>query len=101
MKEIIVYRNKQTNKITNIQESNKHCTDENIALYNNNEKYGTKVEKVVLQEDSLEQYLWDMKTITRRELFDELRDIQEAISDLGSSIDDKLCDLENMCEEEE
>lgn len=100
MKEIIVYRDKQTNKITGINESNKHCTDENIALYNSNEKYETKAEKVVLQEDSLEYYLWDMKAIAKRELFSELRDIQEKLLDFSSAIDDQLYYLEKLCKEE-
>lgn len=97
MKEIIVYREKGSNKIVNFYKTNDNCTDENIAKYNSNEDCPTKAEKVVLQDNSLELYFYEMKTFSRNELFRELKDINDAISKLSSDIDNKLCQLEEKC----
>lgn len=101
MKEIIVYREKESNKITSFHEINKKCTDENIAKYNSHEDCPTKAEKVVLQDNSLELYFYEMKIFSRSELFRELKNINDAICELSSDIDDRLCQLEEKCNDED
>ena len=97
---IVIYRDKQTNKITNHHPVNDKCTEENLRTYNENEKYPTKAEIVELEEDSLEYYFYTMKTSTIEQEAENLRDLMDEIEHIADCINYRLSDFDRWFKKE-
>lgn len=97
---IVIYRDKQTNKITNYHELNDKCTEENLRAYNENEKYPTRAEFVELEEDSLAYYFYAKKTSTIEQEAENLRDLQDDLERIADRISDRLYDFDRWFKEE-
>lgn len=97
---LVIYRDKQTNKITNAHELNAQCTEENLRAYNETEKYTTKAEFVELEEDSLAYYFYTMKTTRIKQEAENLRDLMDDLESLASSIGQRLYDFDHWFKEE-
>lgn len=97
---IVIYRDKETNKITNHHPVNDKCTEEALRAYNENEKYPTKAEFAELEENSIAYYFYTMKTTTIKQEAENLRDLQDDLERITHRIDDRLYDFDRWFEEE-
>lgn len=98
--QIVIYRDKATNKITNYHAANDKCTEENLRSYNETEKYPTKAEFVELKEDSLAYYFYTMKTSTIEQEAENLRDLMSDLGCLADRIESRLYDFDRWFKEE-
>lgn len=98
---VIIYRDKQTNKIVSYDEMRNGVTQENVDKYNANSKYDRYVEIVDLQEDSIAYYFYNLKIQSKLDYYNDLRDLQDRLSDIESEIDNRLYELEELCKEQE
>ncbi len=90
---IVIYRNKETNKITMYHEATANCTDEALSRYNSVERQKNKAEIVEL--DEIAEYFCTLKTQTIKEEAENLRDLMDDLTDIASRIDDRLYDFDN------
>lgn len=100
---VLLYRDKKTNKIVSYDDliGRGTVTQEMIDGYNSNEKYDKYAELVELEEDSVAYYFCNLKIQRKKEYYEDLRNLEEQLRDIASDIDDRLCMLEDMCEENE
>ena len=96
---VIIYRNKETNKIVSYDEMTKGITQENVDKYNANPNYDEYVEIVDLEEDSIAYYFYNLKIQSKREYYEDLRNLEDTLRDIASNIDDRLSTIEDMCKE--
>ena len=97
--EVIIYRNKETNKIVSYDEMRKGITQENVDKYNANPNYDKYVEIVDLEEDSIAYYFYNLKIQSKREYYEDLRNLEDVLRDIVSNIDDRLSTIEDLCKE--
>lgn len=95
---LVIYRNKETNKITLYHEVNSNCTAEALQRYNADEKQKTRVEIVEL--DEIAEYFYTLKTRTIKDEAEALRDLMNDIENIANQIDDMLYDFDRWFEEE-
>lgn len=97
--ELVIYRNRNSNQITNFHEVTATCTEEAMQNYNNNPN-NPKVEIVEL--DEIAQYFYELKS-TRNisEEVEELRDIMNDLSRIADRIDERLYDIDEWIRENE
>lgn len=95
---LVIYRDKQTNKITMYHEVNAKCTDEVIAKYNANENNKQKVEIVEL--DEIAEYFYNLKSRKIQEEAEELRGLMNDLTDIANRIDDRLYDFDRWFKKE-
>ena len=100
---ILLYRDKKTNKIVSYDDlvGRRTVTQEMIDKYNSNEKYDKYAELVELKEDSVAYYFCNLKIQSKKDYYEDLRNLEEQLRDIASDIDDRLSELEDMCEENE
>ena len=100
---VIIYRDKQTNKIVSYDDlvGRGKVTQNMIDSYNSNDKNDRYVEMVDLQEDSVAYYFYNLKIQSKKEYYEDLRNLEETLRDIASNIDDRLYDLEKLCEVED
>lgn len=97
---VIIYRNKQTNKIVSYDEMRKGITQENVDKYNANPNYDKYVEIVDLEEDSVAYYFYNLKIQSKKDYFNDLRNLEDTLRDIASDIDDRLSEIERLYKEE-
>jgi hypothetical protein len=56
----------------------------------------TFVEIVDLEEDSVAYYFYVLKTRSIKDYIEDLRNLEEAISDISYEIDSRLCEVERL-----
>ena len=98
---ILLYRNKKTNKIFSYDDliGRGTVTQEMIDKYNSHDAYDKYAELVELEEDSVAYYFYNLKIKSKKDYYEDLRNLEEQLRDIASDIDDRLCRLEDMCEE--
>jgi hypothetical protein len=98
---VIIYRNKETKKIVSYDDltGRGKVTQEMIDNYNSNDKYDKYVEIVDLEEDSVAYYFYNLKIQSKREYYEDLRNLEDTLRDIASNIDDRLSTLEDLCKE--
>lgn len=96
---IIIYRNKQTNKIVSYDEMRSGVTQDVVDKYNSNDSIDKYVEIVELEEDSLAYYFYNLKIQNKLDYYNDLRDLEETLRDIASNIDDRLSQIEDLCKE--
>ena len=96
---LVIYRDKTTKEITNFHELRPNITQEQIELFNANEKMTSFVEVVELEEDSLAYYFYSMKTKSINDYINDLRDLESSISDIAYAIDSRLSEVERLAKE--
>ena len=96
---VIIYRNKQTNKIVSYDEMRKGVTQELVDKYNADEKCDKYVEIIDLEEDSVAYYFYNLKIQSKKDYYEDLRNLEDTLRDIASNIDDRLSSLEELCEE--
>ena len=95
---IVIYRDRQTNKIVSYHEVNKYCTQENVQKYNNNENNLNNAEIVEL--DEIAEYFYTLKTRTIKEEAEDFRDLMDDLQSLANRIDDRLYNFDRLLREE-
>lgn len=93
---IVIYRDKGTNEIKNYHEFRESITQAQIDAFNGKAENPTSVEIVELEEDSVAYYFYTLKTRKINEYFEDLRNLEESISDISYAIDSRLSELERM-----
>lgn len=97
--EVIIYRNKKTNKIVSYDEMRSGVTQEKVDKYNSNDSIDKYVEIVELEEDSIAYYFYNLKIKRKLDYYNDLRDLEETLRDIASNIDDRLSQIEDLCKE--
>ena len=97
---VIIYRNKQTNKIVSYDEMREGITQDNVDKYNANPNYDKYVEIIDLEEDSVTYYFYNLKIQSKKDYFNDLRNLEYALRDIASDIDDRLSEIERLYKEE-
>ena len=97
---IVIYRDKTTKEIKNHHEFRDSITQAQIDAFNGNEKNPTFVEVVELEEDSIAYYFYALKTREMRDYIEDLRNLEEAISDISYAIDSRLSEVERLAKGE-
>lgn len=97
---LVIYRDKKTKKITNYHEMRPNITQEQIDLFNANEHMTSFVEVVELEEDSVAYYFYTLKTREMQDYINDLRNLEEAISDISYAIDSRLSEVERLAKGE-
>lgn len=97
---VIIYRNKQTNKIVSYDEMREGITQDNVDKYNANPNYDKYVEIIDLEEDSVAYYFYNLKIQRKKDYFNDLRNLEDALRDIASDIDDRLSEIERLYKEE-
>lgn len=95
---LVIYRDKQTNKITMYHEVNENCTDEVIEAYNNSDIHNNKVEIVEL--DEIAEYFYTGKIRSIKEEAEDLRGLMNDLTDIANRIDNRLYDFDRWFKEE-
>jgi hypothetical protein len=98
---VIIYRNKETNKIVSYDEMRQGVTQENVDKYNANPNYDKYVEIVDLQEDSIAYYFYNLKIQRKIEYYNDLRNLEDTLRDIASNIDDRLSEIKELCKEQQ
>lgn len=98
---IVVYRDRETKNITQHHKFTDACTDGNIKAWNENPNNNTFVEVVELEENSVAYYFFNLKIQSRKDYYEDLRNLEEQLRDIASDIDDRLSKLEDLCYIEE
>lgn len=97
---LVIYRNKETNKIENFHEATAGCTEEALKKYNEDPKTTNHAEYVELEENSLAYYFYTLKTKSIKEEAESLRDLEQQIRDIANDIDNRLYEFDHWFEEE-
>ena len=97
---VIIYRNKQTNKIVSYDEMREGITQDNVDKYNANPNYDKYVEIIDLEEDSVAYYFYNLKIQSKKDYFNDLRNLEDALRDIASNIDDRLSEIERLYKKE-
>lgn len=97
---LVIYRDKKTKKITHHHEMRPNITQEQIDLFNANEHMMSFVEVVELEEDSVAYYFYTLKTRKMQDYINDLRNLEEAISDISYAIDSRLSEVERLAKGE-
>lgn len=97
---VIIYRNKKTNKIVSYDEMRVGITQDNVDKYNANPNYDKYVEIVDLEEDSVAYYFYNLKIQSKKDYFNDLRNLEDTLRDIASDIDDRLSEIERLYKEE-
>lgn len=97
---LVIYRDKKTKKITNYHEMRPNITQEQIDLFNANEHMTSFVEVVELEEDSVAYHFYTLKTREMQDYINDLRNLEEAISDISYAIDSRLSAVERLAKGE-
>lgn len=98
MKEYIVYRDRDTKEITQYH-PRREITEEQIKSYNEAQTGDNYVRKqiaeiVQVEEDSLLYYVMNKKEMSLSDYLSDLRDLEDSIDDIRSTLDWRLDDLE-------
>lgn len=97
---LVIYRDKETNKIVYFHEMTQNITDERVKAYNDNEKNDRRAEIVDLEEDSLAYYFYTIKSKQIQEEADDLRDLMNDLQDIADRIDSRLYDFDEWFKSE-
>jgi hypothetical protein len=97
---LVVYRDKQTNKIKSYHECSKKVTDEMVQSINENPEGTVFVEIVEIEEDSLCYYFYTLKIIEREDYYLRLRSLERDIQDLRDLIRNELDEINELYEVE-
>jgi hypothetical protein len=97
---IVIYRDKTTKKITNHHEFRDSITQAQIDAFNGTETNPAFVEIVDLEEGSIAYYFYTLKTREMRDYIEDLRNLEEAISDISYAIDSRLSEVERLAKGE-
>ena len=95
---LVIYRNKQTNKIVMYHEVRPSCTEEALHTFNNDESQKNKAEIVEL--DDIAEYFYTLKTCAIEEEAENLRDLMNELESIANRIDDRLYDFDMWFKEE-
>ena len=95
---LVIYRDKQTNKICNYHEINKSCTEDRLKAFNENPKHSSAAEIVDLDENGVAYYFYALKTRRIRDEIERLRDLEDQMRDIADAIDSRLYDIEQTLE---
>ena len=98
---IAIYRDKATKRITNYHEFRESITQAHIDAFNAKAENPTFVEIVELEENSVAYYFYTLKVRKIDEYFEDLRNLEEAISDISYAIDSRLSELERVVKEQD
>lgn len=90
---LVIYRDKQTNKIVSYHEVNIYCTEEELQKYNNNKNKLSKAEIVELNE--IAEYFYNLKTRSLKEEAEDLRELKEDLERLVDRIDNRLYEFDS------
>ena len=93
---VIIYRNKKTNKIVGVEEAIGSVTQENLDNYNSKDCYDKYVEFHELQENGVAYYLFKADVQRKQDYCTDMRNLEEMISDLATTIDYRLSKIERM-----
>ncbi len=96
--ELVIYRDKETNKILNYHTKNERCTQGALDSFNAREEKSF-AEFVNLEENSVAEYFYNLKTTTIQEEYKNLRDLQDTLDSISSEIEDRLTLVERWIEE--
>lgn len=99
MMKIVIYRDKETKKITNYYEFRESITQAQIDAFNAKAENPTFVEIVELEKDSVAYYFYTLKTREINDYIEDLRNLEEAISDISYAIDSRLSEVERLSKE--
>lgn len=97
---IVIYRDKTTNKITNHHEFRDSITQAQIDAFNGKAENPTFVEIVEFEEDSIAYYFYALKTREMQDYIEDLRNLEEAISDISYAIDSRLSEVDRLAKGE-
>lgn len=97
---IVIYRNKETNKITHFHEFTKACTEEALKGFNSNPDCKEFAEFVELDENSVAYYFYTLKIRAIKDEAESLRDLEQQIRDIANAIDSRLYDFDEWFREE-
>lgn len=97
---IVIYRDKTTKKIINHHEFRDSITQAQINAFNGKAENPTFVEIVELKEDSIAYYFYALKTRKMQDYIEDLRNLEEAISDISYAIDNRLSKVERLAKGE-
>jgi hypothetical protein len=100
---VILYRDKETKKIVGYDDlvGRGKVTQEMIDNYNSNDKCDRCVELVDIEEDSVAYYFYNLKIQSKREYYEDLRNLEDTLGYIASNIDDRLSIIEDLCKEQE
>lgn len=98
---IVIYRDKGTNEIKNYHEFRESITQARIDAFNAKAVNPTFVEIVELEENSVAYYFYTLKVRKIDEYFEDLRNLEEAISDISYAIDSRLRELDRFVKEQD
>ena len=97
---VIIYRNKQTNKIVSYDEMREGITQDKVDKYNANPNYDNYIEIIDLEEDSVAYYFYNLKIQSKKDYFNDLRNLEDTLRDIASDIDNRLSEIERLYKEE-
>lgn len=95
---LVIYRDKETQKITSYHEVTAKCTDEALQRYNSDEKQKTTAEIVAL--DEIAEYFYTLKTASIENEAETLRDLMSDLRAISDRIDERLYEFDNWFENE-
>lgn len=98
---IAIYRDKATKSITNYHEFRESITQAQVDAFNAKSENPTFVEIVELEENSVAYYFYTLKVRQIESYFEDLRNLEESISDIFYAIDSRLSELERFVKEQE
>lgn len=96
---LVIYRDKETNKISHFHEATKACTEEAIELYNKNLRTPSYAELIDLDENGIAYYFYTLKTNSIKDEAEKLRDLEDRIRDIANEIDSRLYDFDRWFRE--
>ncbi len=99
--EVIIYRDKATNKIIKVEEVLNQFENESqkidaIIRYNNNSENKRIAEISEFNKDSLEKFLYESKELTYWNFKDAVNDITSALDCVNDQLRDLECSLNRM-----
>ena len=95
---LVIYRDKQTNKIVMYHEVTPTCTEEALQAFNSDEAQKNKVEIVELND--IAEYFYTLKTCAIESEAENLRDLMDDLQSIANRIDDRLYDFDRWFKEE-
>ena len=98
---LVIYREKETNKISHFHEVTAGCTEEALKSFNENSTAPTTAEIVDLDENGIAYYFYTLKTRSIKEEAEDLRDLEDRIRDIANEIDSRLYDFDRWFREEQ
>lgn len=100
MKQLIIYRDKETNKYTSIDESRSAITPEMISNYNNSERSATYAELLEVEETDLIYWLAQGYKASIKDWHEKWGDVLDALESIERTVDNIRCDCEKILEVE-